>query len=485
VARPAFSAPGALIARSSDETDDLTSALRILILDSGGYALDFAMRCRTAGHQVKWHIAEAAGRGRSVGRGLFEPVRDWRRWMPWADLVFLPDNALYLRELAPWRRRGYPIFGPSAHAARLELDRAFGQQMLVRHHVPILDSRTFDDFDAAEAWVREHPARYVAKPCGDADRALTYCARSAADLVCMLRRWRATRALSGPFMLQRFAAGIEMAAGGWFGPGGWHRRWVENWEFKRLMNGELGVATGEQGTVLRYVAASKLAERVLAPLGEFLHAIDYVGYVDQNCIVDDAGDAWPLEFTCRPGWPLFNIQQAVHRGDPATWMADLLAGGDTLESAEDVALGVVVSIADYPYQHLPASEVRGIPLYGTPPAAQTHLFQVMSAQAPCPEGDAVVERECLVTCGNNVMTVSGAGDCVEGAMRSAYGALRYLDMPGAPMYRTDIGARLERELPRLHANGYATGLDYRASSVSRSVVQMAARRSVQAAASSR
>jgi len=51
----------------------------------------------------------------------------------------------------------------------------------------------------------------------------------------------------------------------------------------------------------------------------------------------------------RPGWPLFQIQQALHKGDPAEWMLDLLDGKDTLKVSKDIACGVVVSIPDYPY----------------------------------------------------------------------------------------------------------------------------------------
>ena len=132
-----------------------------------------------------------------------------------------------------------------------------------------------------------------------------------------------------------------MAVGGWFGLGGFSKHWCENWEFKKLMNGDLGVATGEQGTVLRYTEDSKLAEQVLKPLEDYLHGLGYTGYIDVNCIIDDTGKAWPLEYTCRPGWTAFNIMMAEHNGDPIQWMLDACNGEDTTEQSLEHAVGIV------------------------------------------------------------------------------------------------------------------------------------------------
>jgi phosphoribosylamine--glycine ligase len=431
------------------------------MIDSGGYALDFAMRCQAAGHEVKWYLTPRKAKPSKVGDGLATKVASWERWMSWADLVFLPDNARFLEELEPYRRRGLPIFAPNVAGTRLELDRATGQHVLRSHGIKALPYKCFQDFAPAEAFVRERPQRYVLKPFGDADRTLTYCARSAADMLYMLRRWHANGALRGPFMLQDFVPGIEMAVGGWFGPRGWHCNWVENWEFKKLMNGELGVATGEQGTVLRYTPESKLARLMLEPLTDYLEQIGYVGYIDQNCIIDESGQAWPLEFTCRPGWPLFNIQQAVHTGDPAAWMLDLLEGRDTLRAKRDVAVGVVVSIPDYPYDILPVEEISGIPIYAMPDASHVHLFHAMGSVAPRFEGGKFVDQPCIATAGNNVMTVTGTGGSVEEAMAAAYRAVSTVEMANSPMYRTDVGARLESQLPKLQQAGYALGVSFR------------------------
>jgi hypothetical protein len=131
------------------------------------------------------------------------------------------------------------------------------------------------------------------------------------------------------------------------------------------MAGDRGPNVGEMGTVLRYVARSKLAELVLKPLEDALHAVGYCGYVDVNCIIDDKGQPWPLEFTMRPGWPTFNIQQALNKGDPAEWLGCLAAGRDSRPwRLGTVATGVVMALPEFPYGKTKVENMVGVPILG-------------------------------------------------------------------------------------------------------------------------
>jgi phosphoribosylamine--glycine ligase len=279
-------------------------------------------------------------------------------------------------------------------------------------------------------------------------------------MVYMLQRWKKIGKLAGAFILQEFIAGTEFAIGAWYGPGGFSAGWCENFEFKKLMVGDMGPATGEQGTVLRYVSQSKLAKRVLQPLESQLADARYVGYVDVNCIVDGNGAPWPLEFTMRPGWPTFNIQQRLHDGDCASWLLDLWNGkGGPKCKLNLVATGVVVSIPDYPYSHVTRKEVTGIPIYGYNPETM-HPCECMMGMAPRKIGGQIVDTPMMVTAGDYVLIATGTGSTVSEASRDAYRTLGTLEIPNSPMYRTDIGRRLKKQLPKLQAHGYATGLNY-------------------------
>ena len=438
--------------------------MRILVVDSyGESALAWCLRCKDAGHQVKWFFAPTP-RNEAIGKGLIERVTDWRDWMRWADLVFLPDNTKYLRELDAWRERGGTIVGPNVAGAAWELDRDEGMRVLKKAGIDTPPSHEFSDYDKAIAFVKREGRRFVSKPSGvEGDKSLSYCAKDAGDLVYMLERWKQLGKLKGKFILQEFIPGIEFAVGGWFGPGGFNEGWEENFEHKPLMNGDIGPNTGEQGTVMRLVRQSKLARQLLKPLEPQLAKIGYVGCVDVNCIIDDKGKPWPLEFTMRPGWPAFNIQQALLKGDPAEWLAGLAEGRDLRAfRLDEIAVGVVLSLPDYPYDRRPIAEVLGVPLYGMSEKTGEHVYPCMmqAGEAPAEVNGKVVTHPLLVAAGTYVLVACGTAETVGKAARAAYGVVKKLKMPMGPMWRTDIGARLKKQLPALQAHGYAEGMTY-------------------------
>ena len=441
--------------------------MKILVIDTSSNALDFCMRCQEAGHQVMWYDKPHKDNSpRRAGEGIVDKLRDFdqlrKKWIGWADLIFLTDNTTYLNLLEPYRALGYPIFGPCEKSAEWELDRALGQKLFEEVGVETIEGKDFHDYDSAMAYVKKEGRAFVSKPSGDANKALSYVSQSAADLIYMLSRWKknpkyVSDAKEHGFILQEKISGIEMAVGGWFGPGGFSRYFYQNFEYKKLMNGDLGVNTGEMGTLSMYVTKCKLADKVLLPFEDKLHEIGYTGFIDVSVMIDENGQPWPMEFTMRPGWPTFHNCMATHEGDPAEWMLDLLNGKDTLEVKENQAcISVVMALPDFPYSKLTNKEVSGIPIYHADDMDHIRLSEVMLGEAPCMLEDEVVNMPCFVTAGDYVMVVTGTGDTITGARRSAYSAIRKVKLPNDPFYRTDIGVgRLVKQLPKLQAMGYA------------------------------
>jgi phosphoribosylamine--glycine ligase len=446
--------------------------MRILVLDTSSNCLDWLMRCERYGHQTLWYDKPRDnGTPRRAGEGIIRKVRDFnelrRKWVDWADLIYMPDNTLYVDMLDQLRPKGYPIFAASAEAAKMELDRQHGQDSMKRAGIGIMESVSFHDYDAAAAYVKKHPEMLVSKPSGDANKALSYVADNAGDMIYMLQRWKGREDLraaarSEGFILQEKKIGIEMAVGGWYGPGGWSKWMYENWENKKLMNGDLGVATGEMGTLSRPVLKSKLAEQVLHPIEPHLKKIGYVGYIDNNCIIDDKGRPWPMEWTMRDGWPLRHNVIAQMKGDPADWMVDLLHGKDTISfNDREVCVSVVVAIPDFPYSKLTNKEVCGIPVYGgADDVEHIHPSEIMLGECPIEIDGKVLTVPHWVTSGDYVLVATGVGASISAARASVYAAVKKVKIPNSPFYRTDIGkGRMVKQLPKLHALGYAPGLE--------------------------
>lgn len=217
--------------------------MNILLIDKGGYFLDFALRCLDAGHDVRWFLGAMKGGFRNPqGDGLgVKKVPAWEPSMRWADIILIPDNSVYMEQLEVWRRRGFPIWGPNCETAEWELCRRKGQEIISSIGAKTIPSYTFGRIDDAIRFLKANPRRYVSKLDDDNDtKAMSYVAKSPRDLLFMLEKWKRQHAMKVDFVLQDFVPGVEMAVGGWFGPAGFSEWWCENWEHKKLMSGEIG-----------------------------------------------------------------------------------------------------------------------------------------------------------------------------------------------------------------------------------------------------
>lgn len=431
--------------------------MKILLIDPTASFLDFAMRCEAEGHEVRWFLGpDKDGSRYPVGDGLVCKVPAWEPHMKWADLILNSDNAKYTDSLESWRARGYPLWASNRECTRWELDRAAGQRVLEDHGIATIPALPFKSFDDAIAHQLAHrDTRFVCKPNGDVDKALSYVSSSFHDMVFMLQYWK-KNCKRTEFIFQEFTPGIEMAVGGWMGRDGFLPFFLENFEFKKLMPGEKGPNTGEMGTAMKYCTAdeSLLAREMLLPLQSELIRQGYTGYIDVAVIIDKQGCPWPLEFTTRPGWPLFQIQQVLHP-EPCVWMKDALEGWQTFTPYRDIALGVVVTMPNFPYGTKPRRENCGFPVWGIDNRNRynIHPCEMMLGEGI---GDSGKPEPMLVTAGDYVMVVSGTGESVSAARERAYETLKGVEVPNSPIYRIDIGSRLEEQLPQLQKLGYAT-----------------------------
>lgn len=436
--------------------------MRVLILDIENMGLDFAIRCAAAGHDVRWWLEDQKLRDGEGFKG-FERVRGgWKGHMPWArdGLILCTGNHILLRELDRFRDLGYRIFAPTYASARLEIARAEGMKAMEEAGIQVPSYQTFDSLAAAAKFARKADKPYVFKTMGDEeDKSLSYVASDPADLVGWIeQKIRRGVKMKGACMLQeKIDMLAEVGVSGWFGPDGFlPGKWQACFEHKKLMNGEIGPNTGEQGTVCQYVEADRLAQQFLLPMVGALRKRGHRGDFSIGCGVDKAGKAWPFEFTARCGWPAFFIQTASHKGDPAQWMRDLLDGKDSLKVSNEVAIGVVCAQPRYPYNDSPPDLVEGNPISGLEDAYDdVHCASVMMGRGPRMKDGKIADGAVYETSGEYVLVATGLGKTVERARKKVYGVVDKVKFPNM-IYRTDIGEKVADALPALHKFGYAT-----------------------------
>lgn len=440
--------------------------MNVLIIDTDGVGLAFGFRCAQAGHSVRWFVKPKPSNSKNTGRGFkgIERIENWVGSMKWADLVFTTSNDDYLQRLDAFKAKGFDnIYAPSQASADLEIKRAEGMKFLEKKGIDVPPYKTFKTLQEAEQFVWKNERRFVFKTMGDnEDKSLSYCAKSPADMIARLRRWQEMGMNpKGEVMLQEFIEGIEMGVSCWMGKDGWIGLPNENFEHKKLMPGNYGPNTGEMGTLAAYVEESKLFDDVLEPLERDMMKMGHMGDIDLNCIIDKKGKPWPLEFTNRPGWPIFNIMMSAHKGDPAQWMLDALHGKDTMDLNTEIAVGVVIAQPKFPYGDSDSKEIEGLPIHGVTKKNQKYI-QPQSVQIrtlPDMDGDKVVERAMWATSGDYIAVVTGMGKTIKQARDRAFGTVKEISVPNM-IVRNDIGQTVKDKLEELHSYGYGLAFEY-------------------------
>ena len=419
--------------------------MRVLLLDQEGLGLDFALRCVDAGHEVRWFRKDWARVRDGDGFKGLRKVNNWRDHMPWAKagLVIATGNDKYLDELDRYRPLGYRIFAPTKASARLEVDRNAGMEAMKAAGLPIPPYTMFNSLQDAAAFARKSSDSFVFKTMGDEeDKSLTYVSKDPADMVGWIeQKIKRGMVLKGPCMLQeKIDMLCEFGVSGWMGSDGFlEDKWQIAFEHKKLMDHEIGPATGEQGTVTQYLEDERLADECLKPLESIFRTLGHRGDTAINCGIDKKGRAWPFEFTTRLGYPAWFLQIASHKGDPVQWMLDAMNGHDTLKVDRSVCVGVVLAQPPYPSFKCKPEEVEGNPISGLDDVwDDIHPCMMMIGKGPIMQNGKVVDAPMYQTTGPYVLVATGLGKTVEDANKTDYATIDKISFPNV-MHRTDIG----------------------------------------------
>ena len=440
--------------------------MRLLIVDTDGVGLSTAVRAVEAGHLVRWYVKPKKMNFKEAGEGFkgVQRVGNWLPSVPWADVVLPTSNDDFLGRLTQLKKSGYPIFGPTTESAALEINRGQGLELLSMHNIESAPYLTFKKMEQAYAHVLANPGdRYVFKTLGDnEDKALTYVSKHAADMVSWMEGKMQTTRIKGDVMLQTFVDGIEMGVSRFMGRDGWVGPWNESFEHKKLMSGNYGPNTGEQGTVAYFTPESKLGEETLAKLEYALRQRGHIGDVALGFMIEKTtGMPRPNEFTCRLGWPIWNLMLGSIRDDPVKWMLDALEGRDTTTFKTDIGCCLVVATPPYPEEPEHRAQALGNPIYGVTNGNRKHIHPqgVMIMNQPDIENGKIVRRPTWSTAGTYNCVVTGFGSTVKQACERAYKTTKQIHISNM-LVRDDIGEKLKEQLPALHKQGYADWCTY-------------------------
>ena len=369
--------------------------------------------------------------------------------IPVDDLValrdFASDNAIDLTVVGPeapliggiseafWEA-GLKVFGPSRAAARIEGSKVFAKELMRHAGVPTAHFETFDQEEAALAYLRAHSDYpVVVKADGAAAGKGVTVSRS---------RDEAEEAVRASFAGKFGAAGervvieecLEGREASVFVVTDGHDilPFLPAQDYKRAFDGDEGPNTGGMGSYspilwMEPVTYAAILEEIIRPTLHQLALIGapYTGLLYAGVMVTETGPK-ALEFNCRFGDPETQVILPRLGSDLLELM--LAAGNEDLAEREivwsaDKAVCVVLASEGYPESSSSGDEISG--LENIP--AGVYVYHA-----------ATEERDTrFYTAGGRVLNVVGTGPSFIEARARAYAAVEQIHFEGM-QYRTDI-----------------------------------------------
>ncbi|VAW35926.1 Phosphoribosylamine--glycine ligase [hydrothermal vent metagenome] len=419
--------------------------MKILIVGGGGREHALAWKLCQSPLVTEIFIAPGNAGTANIGQNINIEADDIEGLMCFAldnevDLTVVgPEVPLTLGITDLFEKNGLEIFGPSRAAARLEGSKLFSKELMTRTGVPTASYEKFTDADAAKEYIKKLGPRSVIKADGlAAGKGAVVCqtteeALAAIDLIMVARAFgdAGDTVVIEEFLCGEEASFIAITDGKTILP------LATSQDHKAVFEGDTGPNTGGMGAyspapVITPEMETDVMETVIRPIVEAMaeDGTPFKGILYAGVMITAEGIK-VLEYNCRLGDP--ETQPILMRLEND--LAELLLAAAqerlseiTLNWSDKTALCVVMTAEGYP-----GSYRKGDVIEGLQDAAD--ITDAVVFHAGTAEKDGAV-----TTCGGRVLGVTGLGENIEEAIKTAYTAVEQIRWDGA-YYRRDIGAK--------------------------------------------
>lgn len=356
------------------------------------------------------------------------------------DLVVIGPEAPLVAGVADvLRDAGIAVFGPSAEGAQLEGSKDFSKRFMARNDIPTAAYATFDECDAACAYVKEQGAPIVVKADGLAAGKGVVVAETVEDALAAVKNCfdGGFGAAGARVVIEECMTGPECSMLSFVSNGVSHPM-APAQDHKRAYDGDKGPNTGGMGV---YSPVPIATEEELAAMEAIMQraaeatkkefALDYRGCLYGGFMLTPEGPKI-VEFNARFGDPetqvvlprlesdLVDVMYAVAQGKPEDVK---------LSWSDKWAVSVVLASAGYP-----GSYEKGEVITGIDAAEALDGVKVFHA------GTKVSKDGELLTNGGRVLNVVALADTFEAARAKAYEAVDLIEFEGK-QFRRDIAKK--------------------------------------------
>ena len=419
--------------------------MKILVIGGGGreHALVWKIAKSTAVEQI--FCAPGNAGIAQQAECLPIPAEDVQSLLRWAekekvDLTIVgPEAPLTLGIVDAFQERGLKIFGPSRRAAEIEGSKAFAKDLMEKYGVPAGASRTFEDYAAANRYVKEKGAPIVIKADGlAAGKGVILCheleeAQAALDLIMVKKAFGAAgaRVLVEEFLRGEEASFLAFTDGETVLP------LQSSQDHKPIFDDDRGPNTGGMGAyspapVVNEKLHREVMEKIMIPTvrGMAQEGRKYRGVLYAGLMIQDEKPK-VLEFNARFGDPETQPLLMRMKSDLVPVLEATLEGRLSQRKVQwDERPSVCVVMASGGY---PGSYEKGKVISGLEEAARVADAFVFHAGTAFQGGE-------VVTSGGRVLGITAVGNGIREAIAKAYEVVGKISWEGAH-FRKDIGQK--------------------------------------------
>ena len=329
--------------------------------------------------------------------------------------VVAPDDPLVLGAVDALTAAGIPCFGPNRAAAIIEGSKVFSKHLMKKYGIPTAAYETFDDMDAALAYLDTAPVPVVVKADGLALGKGVIIAQSREEakeaVVSMMRDGRFGES-GRHVVIEEFLTGPEVSVLS-FTDGETLVPMVSSMDHKRALDGDKGPNTGGMGAVApnpyyTKEIAAECMENIFLPT---IRAMKAEGRPFRGCLyfglmLTKSGPK-VVEYNCRFGDPETQAVLPLLKSDLLTVMQATTNGtlaDASVEFSTGSACCVVLASEGYPQKY-----ESGFPITMSEEAA-----------AHCYVAGAKKDGDTLLTAGGRVLGITAAAPTLRAAVEEAY-----------------------------------------------------------------
>jgi len=350
-----------------------------------------------------------------------------------------PELPLTLGVVDEFKRRGWPVFGPTQAAAQLESSKSFAKEFLQRHHIPTAPFAICDSIEQMREALGHFHTPVVVKADGLAAGKGVVIAKSkeeAAEVAAEMLSGKMLGEAGARVVLEECLKGDELSFLV-FSDGERVVPLVAAQDHKRVGDGDKGPNTGGMGAYstrdiideqMREWLVHHIAQPVVA--GMKAEGAEFKGVLYCGLMMTARGPM-VLEFNCRFGDPetqpiLMRLESDLLDAMEAS-IEGRVSDGD-FKWSPDAAVCVVMASGGYPGTYAVGKRIDGLEEAGA-------IEGVKVFHAGTSQRDGV-----YYTAGGRVLGVTARARDLDTAIARAYEACGMISFEGAH-YRRDIAAR--------------------------------------------